>query len=365
MDNNAYLRLAKKLDALPNGFPATPDGAELRLLEKIFTPEEANLAVELRLTIESPEEIAIRFKAEGIGEFDPDELKKQLKGMAKKGLIKVDMGKNGLGYGILPFVVGIYEFQISRMDAEMARLFEDYYQQSFGKILDVQPALHRVVPIEENVKNDMAIQPFESASQIVDNAQAWGVVDCICRLQKKLIGDPCEHPLDVCMVLGSRPGMFDHSKVIKAQTREEAHHTLHRAAEAGLVHTVSNSQEDIAYICNCCTCSCGILRGMSEMGIANVVARSPFVNQVDQDLCVGCEDCLEACQFGALNLVNGVMTVNEIRCVGCGVCVTFCAEGALYLIRRSEDEIMPIPTDERAWGIQRSKTRGVDFENVL
>jgi len=365
MNDNSYERLAKKLDALPNGFPATPNGAELRLLEKIFTPEEANLAVNLRLNIETPEEIADRFRDEGIGEFDPVDLKKQLKGMAKKGLIKVGMSKYGLGFGILPFVVGIYEFQIARMDAEMARLFEDYYQQAFGTILKVQPAFHRVVPIEENIKNDMTVQPFESASQIVDHAKAWGVVDCICRLQKKLIGNPCEHPLDVCMVLGNRPGMFDHSNVIKAQTREEAHHTLHRAAEAGLVHTVSNSQEDIAYICNCCTCSCGILRGMAEMGIANVVARSPFVNQVDQDLCVGCEDCIESCQFGALILVDGFMTVNEMRCVGCGVCVSFCNEGALSLTRRSEDEIMGVPVDEREWGVQRSKERGVNIEEVL
>ena len=365
MNNNIYERLAKKLDTLPNGFPATSNGAEIRLLEKIFTPEEARLAVELRLNIETPEEIAARLKAQGGSEFDPVDLKKQLKRMAKKGLIKVDMINKGLGYGILPFVVGIYEFQIGRMDAEMAHLFEDYYQQAFGTILKVQPTFHRVVPIEENIKNDMAIQPFESASQIVDKAQAWGVLDCICRLQKKLIGDPCEHPLDVCMVLGNRPGMFDHSEVIKAQSREEAHHTLHRAAEAGLVHTVSNSQEDIAYICNCCTCSCGILRGMSEMGIADVIARSPFVNQVNQDLCIGCEDCVEACQFGALTLVDDLMTVNEMRCVGCGVCVMFCLEGALSMIRRSEDEILPVPIDERAWSIQRAKTRGVDIEQML
>jgi Na+-translocating ferredoxin:NAD+ oxidoreductase subunit B len=104
---------------------------------------------------------------------------------------------------------------------------------------------------------------------------------------------------------------------------------------------------------------------MAEMGIANVVARSPFVNQVDQDLCIGCEDCVESCQFGALILNDGFMTVNEMRCVGCGVCVTFCNEGALSLTRRSEDEIMVVPVDEREWGVQRSKERGVNIEEVL
>jgi len=44
MSKNPYKRLAERLNALPNGFPPTEDGAELRLLEKLYTPEEAALA---------------------------------------------------------------------------------------------------------------------------------------------------------------------------------------------------------------------------------------------------------------------------------------------------------------------------------
>ena len=29
--------------------------------------------------------------------------------------------------------------------------------------------------------------------KIVANAQAWGVLDCICRVQKALIGEACQH----------------------------------------------------------------------------------------------------------------------------------------------------------------------------
>ena len=43
MDEKLYKRLAERLDALPNGFPPTEDGAELRLLAHLFTPEEAGL----------------------------------------------------------------------------------------------------------------------------------------------------------------------------------------------------------------------------------------------------------------------------------------------------------------------------------
>ena len=39
MDQGAYKKLAKKLDAIPNRYPETESGIEIRLLEEIFTPE--------------------------------------------------------------------------------------------------------------------------------------------------------------------------------------------------------------------------------------------------------------------------------------------------------------------------------------
>lgn len=358
MKDDPFKRLAERLDALPNGFPPTDDGAELRLLAKIFTPKEAELTAQLRLTRETPQQIADRIGG------DPKVLSKELKGMARKGLITAGRTDEGLSYGLMPFAVGFYEMQINTIDAEMARLFEDYYLKVFGQVLTIEPSVHRVIPVNESVRMDMEVRPFESAADIVNSAQAWGVLDCICRKQKALIGEPCEHPVDICMVFNQTPGAFDRSSTIKALTREEAMATLRRAAEAGLVHTVSNNQQGMSYICNCCTCSCGILRGMVDLGIANVVARSAFVNQVDEELCVGCDLCMEQCQFEALSL-NGVVHVSETRCVGCGVCVSFCPEGALSLVRRPDEEIMPPPVTETDWLVERAAARGQDLNEVL
>ena len=58
MSNSIYEKVAQVLDTLPNGYPATDSGVEIRLLEKIFTPEEADLFCDLRLTFETPEQIA-------------------------------------------------------------------------------------------------------------------------------------------------------------------------------------------------------------------------------------------------------------------------------------------------------------------
>ena len=74
-----YKQLAERLDNLPNGFPPTDDGAELRLLAKIFTPEEAQLAAQLRIPLETAEQIATRLAG------DYASTRKLLKGMADHG----------------------------------------------------------------------------------------------------------------------------------------------------------------------------------------------------------------------------------------------------------------------------------------
>jgi len=273
--------------------------------------------------------------------------------------------EGGIGFGLLPFVVGIYEFQGKRIDEKMAALFESYYQQSFGQMLIQQPQVHRVIPINESIQNDMEVQPYENAVQILEQMQSWGVLDCICRKQKAMIGDPCEHPVEICMTFNERPGMFDHSSTVRALNKEEALEKLQEAAEAGLVHSVSNNQEGLWYICNCCTCSCGILRGMADLGIANVVAKSAFVNVVDNDLCTGCEICNEYCQFGALEMDGLDLVIHDSKCVGCGICVPECGTEAITLVRRPEAEVLSVPVTEHEWMQERAISRKQDLSEVL
>ncbi|MEW6094558.1 MAG: 4Fe-4S binding protein [Chloroflexota bacterium] len=352
MNMNIYQRLAQTLDSLPNGFPSTGDGSELRLLEKLFTPEEAELAVLLTADLETVDAISAR-----TGHAAGD-LRQQLKNMARKGLINSGRTEGGLGFGLMPFVVGIYEMQVDSIDEELARLVEDYFQRAFGEALRMKPPFHRVIPVNESIRNSMEVLPYESVSGLVRTSQAWGVLDCICRKQKALIGQACGHPVDVCMALSEQPGAFDNNPTIHAVSLEESLATLKRAAEAGLVHTVSNNKSRIHYICNCCTCSCGILRGVASLGMANIVARSAFVNSVEETLCNACGNCLGYCQFDALTM-GMVVEVNSIRCAGCGVCVLACPIDALKLKRRPEEEILPIPETQAEWGEKRLSARGL------
>ncbi len=353
-----YQSLARRLDALPNGYPPTPDGTELRLLARLFTPEQAALASKLRLALETAEQLAARLDKEAV------DLRKQLKDMVRKGLIAAGPVEGVIGFGLMPFVVGIYEMQAGRLDAETAILFEQYYHEAFGRMLAMQPVVHRVIPVNESVKNNLEVHPYELAAAIVASCQSWGVLDCICRTQKALIGQPCPHPIDVCMALSTSPGAFDHSSVVRPLTQEEAMATLHRAAEAGLVHSVSNNEQGVWYICNCCTCSCGILRGMADLGIANVIAHSAYVNTVETDLCILCGDCIDRCQFDALTLDTSLV-IDSQRCTGCGVCTLACPEDALALVLRPEAEQPAIPKTLNDWMASRAAYRGQSMEEIL
>ena len=154
-----YRKLAEQLNALPNGFPPTEDGRELKLLAKLFTPKEAELAAQLTSSLETVEAIAARLGMETA------DLRDQLKWMSRRGLIEAGRKDGALGFKLMPFVVGIYEMQVGTMDAELARLFEDYFQSGFGQMLAVQPQVHRVIPVNETVRNPMEIRPFDSCRQ--------------------------------------------------------------------------------------------------------------------------------------------------------------------------------------------------------
>ncbi len=359
MSEDIYRQLAARLDAIPNGFPPTASGVELRLLAALFTPEEAALAAVMKLSSEPAAAIAARAGVEV-------QLARQtLKTMARKGLIRAGRGDGEMAYGLLPFVVGIYEAQLGRLDADAAALFEEYYRETGATFVNEKPSVHRVIPVGEAIPVNLEVFPYEHAAQLIENAQAWAVRDCICRVQKRLIGQGCHHPVQNCLSFAPVAGVFDHDPVARPLTKEEALRILGEAAEAGLVHTTGNYRDGVSYICNCCTCSCGVLRAVAEFDLPTAVARADFRAVVDDGECLGCGDCQERCQFGALSLGGDVCQVDEARCVGCGQCTTVCPSGALTLERRPESERESIPANLQAWMEQRARQRGIDMGDVL
>jgi ferredoxin len=353
MAEQAYYDLRDILHAMPNGFPSTEDELEIRLLEKIYEPDEAELATKLKMKYETVDLIAERT------ELDKAFLAEKLHSMSEKGQIMgVKIGDIKI-YKLMPFVFGVYEYQVKRIDREMADLFEKYVTKAWGEHFFTHgPALLRVIPVEKNLPNPSVVEPYQNLSNYIETAKSWAVEQCICKKEMKIEGRPCNHSEEVCLGLAPIPNFFDDFYWGRPISKEEAMEILKKCEEEGLVHMTANTREGNIYICNCCGCSCGILRGMNEFGYERTVAESNYRAVIHESDCTGCGICKDRCQVRAIE-IDGVAKVNK-RCIGCGLCVSSCPADAIKMARRNDDEINQVPLDEKRWFKQRAANRGCD-----
>jgi electron transport complex protein RnfB len=105
---DVYEKLAKHLDSLPAGYPSTETGLELRILKRLFSPDEAQIATALTMMPEPVAGIAARL------DKDEAQLTVALETMAKKGLIFRISKKETVLYSAAQFVVGIWEYHVNR-----------------------------------------------------------------------------------------------------------------------------------------------------------------------------------------------------------------------------------------------------------
>jgi Na+-translocating ferredoxin:NAD+ oxidoreductase subunit B len=357
MTDSVYRRLAKVLDTLPNGFPLTESGVEIRLLKKVFTPEQADLFCEMRLTFETVEEIAKRTERPAEG------LKEILINMSRLGqLFTIKLGATRY-FKMLPWVFGIYEFQGGRLDKEFAELHDEYEPVYGRQFFSKMPQLMQVLPIEEEISEKEEALPYEKITSIIESGHSFLVNDCICKKKKGLLGKMCDRPVQVCLAVAPIPGVFDNSPEGRIISKGEAYELLKMTEERGLVHLTSNVQNGSFYICNCCKCCCGVLGAINELGIpAADVINSHYYAEIDPDRCVHCGFCSEErCQVRAVEEMGESYRIIPDRCIGCGLCISTCPAGAIRLIHKEPEERALPPITEEAWFDERGKKRGVDF----
>lgn len=348
--NGWYERLAVALNNLPNSFPRTESNIEITLLKKIFLPEEAFLAGFLTGTLDPVSEIAKR------ANLDEKDTAERLLTMMKKGFVSGNASKGV--YRLAPFIVGIYESQLERMDHELAHLMEEYLEQGGIQIMKYQPAVHRVIPSQSAVKSEW-ILPYDKLKELMMSCNTFRVRDCICRLQQDLEGSrKCTFPLHVELIFYAGQAS-DAAPVSPFVTREEALAVLDKTEQIGLVHTVSNVADGVYYVCNCCGCCCGILRGITEFGIEKSVAAANYYSIIDPDNCEGCGICISRCQVHAVSSRNGISVVDRGKCIGCGLCATGCPSKVARLERKDEKEIVNPPENFAAWEHARLVNRGL------
>ena len=349
--DDAYERLAAALDRLANGFPRTESGVELRLLRKMLSPEEAALAAVLTATPDPVARIATR------AGLTAGQTSAMLKGLARRELVWVSSTPGARGVRLAPGVVGSYEAHMrDRGDAEFAQLVEEYFSGGGAALMmSAQPAVQRVVPARAAVKSEWVL-PYDDVRSILLGAKSFVIGDCVCRVQQDLLDSRrCDFPVRACLWFS----VSEDAGREGASTQAQALEFLDQVERIGLVHTVSNVMEGVGYVCNCCGCCCGLLRGINEWGVDHSVAQANYVAQIDPESCTSCAVCMERCQVDAISESDGVYLVDRRRCIGCGLCVTGCASAAAELQPRPPDQVVPPPPNFAAWEQQRLGDRGL------
>jgi Pyruvate/2-oxoacid:ferredoxin oxidoreductase delta subunit len=358
MSDDVYRKLAKVLDTLPNGFPAKENDAGIKLLEKIFTPDQAELFCDLRLQFETAEQIAERTGRPLEG------LEEKLIGMRDKGqLWAINLGGTWV-FKMVPWAFGIYEFQLPRLDKEFAELNEQFYPSWGKQFFENTPQLMQSLPIEEEIPVAQEALPYEKVSTIIENGQSFLLNQCICKKEQSLLEKPCDRPLEVCMAIAPVEGVFENSPIGRVITKDEAYKLLNECEENALVHLTGNTQKGHFFICNCCGCCCGVLRGINELGVpASTTIHSNYYAEIDQDECIDCGVCAEErCQVNAISASeDAAYHVFQEKCIGCGLCISACPTDAIKMVRKPEERLVTPPQDETEWFKQRGSRRGVDF----
>ncbi len=355
MSDEAYYRLAKVLDTLPSGFPATESGIEIRILKRIFTPEEADLFCDLRLTAETAAEIATRTDRPLVG------LEEKLISMGERGELWAYQSQGVWNFKMAPWVIGIYEFQLKRMDREFAKMCEEYSMYWGADFMKHGPQMMQVIPIEKEIPVKQEALTHQQVTNLIEQSKSFMVNECICKKKQGLLDKPCTKPLEVCLAMDPEPGRLEKSlwggRII---SKEEAYEVLRKAEEDGLVHLTSNVQSGHWFICNCCGCCCGVLR-VVNMGFPQIL-NSHYYAEIDSELCLACGICAdERCQVKAIKKGEDSCSVIKEKCIGCGLCATTCPEEAIRLVHKEPQDLVYPPKDEDAWLEERGRQRGMDY----
>jgi Pyruvate/2-oxoacid:ferredoxin oxidoreductase delta subunit len=310
----------------------------------MFTLEQAEVGSKMTPGLHTVEQVAEMAgkKAEDVSRI--------LESMADNGTVySTGAGENPL-YTLLPLLPGSWEIQLMKgandeKSKKLAHLFENYFKavgDTPGRGMSTTSVpFSRVIPIFEELKPDTEILPYEVLTNYIDKVDSISVSHCYCRHEGELLGNPCKKPKENCFNFGPFAKFLAERGFGRLVDRAEAKKIMKEAEEAGLVHCASNTSEIISFVCNCCSCHCGIMRSMQNPAAVAMTAVSDFIVSLDKEACTACETCVDRCQVKAITMGDGIAEIDYSLCIGCGLCVSTCPTEALSLVTREKKVIPP------------------------
>ena len=359
MNKELYVKLRKHLDRQPGGFPETHNGAEIDILKRFYTPEQAKISLKMTGFPEPAAKIAKRLKA------DEQKTGESLEKMAKEGLLLRVHSPEGPLYAQPNFIMGIYEWHVNTIDREIAEKVDHVYDGLLEKHWkDKKVKQLRVVPVDTSVTAKDTVQGYDMIRELVRGSGngPYVAAPCICRVEALKKGIEVNRPMDTCLIFGMMAEYYIENSIGKELTEDELMEKLTECEDANLVPFGTNSQT-IANMCMCDKDTCQLFRNLCKFEKPAQEVHAAFSATIDAESCNGCKKCTKKCQIDAIvatDVQAGKKTkIHEIdpdRCIGCGLCVAVCPEQAISM--QSKEVLPDVPENPIAMNISMAKERG-------
>lgn len=205
--------------------------------------------------------------------------------------------------------------------------------------------LMRLMPAWEAIKDIQGHIPSEDMREIYKAANLIVDVPCCCRVER--YDKTCGTPDGMCIAL-DRSGEYNLKRGVgRKLSLEEALELEQEARRHNMITQVPNNAVGGQIICHCHPCCCVDFRAFKQAGrpVTDFMAKTRYLATINPETCIGCQRCVEACQFEAIAMVHvpGMTRwkawVNPDRCAGCGNCVVSCPKegtAVLHLVKPPE-----------------------------
>ena len=342
------------------------------MLEAHITPDEAAFLTGMPFRRITAEELA------DMKDMDLNEMLVLLEALARKGLIYVTETGEATLYGLndsfFTFLRSAWWGGITD-DAhrDLANKVNDYFYDGwFDQFKDTHIRGLRTIPIEQTIEAEdgKKILPFEDIVQLIEDREYYTVSNCPCRMRHNL--DPekegCEHPIENCLHFDDLGRYCVRVGIGREITKEETFRILKEAADAGLVHGISNELEKPDTICNCCNDACMWFASYHILDHDMSLDPSNYRIEAEPLSCKACALCVKRCPMDALSLVTNhevtnkfkkSVSINPDRCIGCGVCAHKCPGKCLTLVRNEETTEPPKTGMEIAMGVVQGRAKAL------